>query len=585
MIRLIRLLQIFLAGFAIIVTTSCIQKNKALSQSEKYSSYEIWASDQSNSVAGIKANGIKGSYLWIWDSNDMLNQLTAGVDAKPLGCAGDNRGPCNLLEVFPQNLDEYVNGKRTGRKLSDLEGFGRLHGMLADPQNKYVNANIFAPMGGYIGIIDTETKTAVALFRVTATNVGGADNKKRSVHMSYWNADGSAILIANLHGKLLERIDIKRDHNGSITNAAFNKSASLALGKNIAVTAQPSVFLGNNAAGRAMLGTIIGSYQKTAFSDLTPNQLCKENGCKAGKDGSMGGRPNNVIICPIVTSNNHAYITLGGGGLLVADTLATPMAIIGEYGKEAVNGAGCGGIQTNNEIWFNAGVSASPAGATQSTFTVYTLNDKAFSKTKPHAENMPTPYLVFKDTNNTATIGNTHTTSKTNDSGQLPGTSSRRDSHGMAKTMKDNFVHVGDRIQNIVEVFDASTKRRSMYDLSSADGKGNGIGPCGKKSVSDDSGLPINDPAPDLMEPSPDRQYLFVALRGPTPVSVKHSAQGSCPGVGIIKVTENGASGKLVGVLRSTNKLDTSPQKSPGGYAYKGREHSDIHGVTIVKRQ
>lgn len=585
MIRLNHLIQIIFLGFVVTITVSCTQKEKIASQAETKPGYEIWASDQSNSVTGIDARGVKGSYLWIWDSNDMETQLGGGPDALPLACAGDEVGPCDLLAVFPQTLDEYVNGKPTGRKLSNLEGFGRLHGMLADPQNQYVNANIFAPNGGYIGIIDTKSKTAVALFRVTATNVGGADSKKRSVHMSYWNADGSAILVANLHGKLLERIDITRDNQGAITQATFNKSASLALGKNLSVTAQPSVFLGENAAGDEMRGRVAGSYQTSAFSDLTPNKVCKENGCAAGKDGTQGGRPNNVIICPIISASDNAYITLGGGGLLVADYTATPMAIIGEYGKEAVNGAGCGGIQISNYVWINAGVSASPAGATQSTFTVYNLDDNAFSKTRPNTENMPIPERVFEDVGNTGTIGNINAVSKANNSGQLPGFSSRRDAHGMAKTGNNAYVHIVDRIQNSVEVFNTSDNRRATYDLTSTDGKGNGTGPCGEKSVTDDPSLPSNDPAPDLMEASPDHKYLFIALRGPTPVSVAHSAQGSCPGIGIVKVTEDGASGKLVGVLRSTNTLDTAPQQAPGGHAYKGREHSDIHGVTLVKRQ
>jgi hypothetical protein len=76
----------------------------------------------------------------------------------------------------------------------------------------------------------------------------------------------------------------------------------------------------------------------------------------------------------------------------------------------------------------------------------------------------------------------------------------------------------------------------------------------------------------------------MVALRGPRPVSVRHSAQGSCPGVGIIALENDGASGRLVSVLRSTNTLDNSGAGAPGGYAYTGIEHSDIHGVTIIQK-
>jgi hypothetical protein len=139
--------------------------------------YEVWASDQSNSVSGIAGAGLKGSYLWIWDSADIEAQLAGGPDAQPLGCerfdggnAKKNVGPCNLLDVFPQTLREIgSDGLPTGNTLADLPAFGRLHGMIEDPQNMYVNANIFAPNGGYVGVIDTSTKEAIALFRVPAS--------------------------------------------------------------------------------------------------------------------------------------------------------------------------------------------------------------------------------------------------------------------------------------------------------------------------------------------------------------------------------------------------------------------------------
>ena len=148
--------------------------------------YEIWGSDQSNSVANVESRGVDGSWIWVWDSKDVKKQLKTGKEAKPLGCDGKNRpgdGPCDLHKVFPANLKEYdAAGKETGKTLANLPAFGRLHGMLPDPQNKYMNANIFAPNGGDVGIIDGETKEGVALFRVTGTNAG------RSVHMSFWNS-------------------------------------------------------------------------------------------------------------------------------------------------------------------------------------------------------------------------------------------------------------------------------------------------------------------------------------------------------------------------------------------------------------
>jgi len=539
----------------------------AFSAHAENSGYEVWAPDQSNSVVDAGAPGVNGSFIWIWDSTDIEAQLAGMGDAQPLGCGNNNGG-------------NAPNGTSTGNLLSDLNGFGRLHGILPDPQSRYVAASIFAPRGGYIGIIDTETKGAIALFRVTGTNVAGPDT--RSVHMSFWDATGSAIIISNLHGKVLERIDITRSPSGKIKEAVFNRSASLGLGKSMAITSSATYFAGKNQHGKKLMGGIVGEYSLADFGDLTPNGFCKENGCNSGPDGIAGGRPNNVVICPIPSANGNAFITMGDGGLLVAKTGTTPMTIVGEYGNQVLNGAGCAGAQSGNEMWLNAGVSASGAGATQSTFTMYALDDTAFDQSNP--ENIPVPIEAFKDPTNTNTIGNLAGSTTSNLSGQVPGITTRRDAHGAAVTTNKQFVHNVDRIQNVVEVFNTSTYTRGTYDLTSADGQGNGFGACMDKSVADDVGLPPNDAAPDLMEVTPDGKYLMIAFRGPRPVSVGHSAQGSCPGVGVVELLDGGASGRLVGVLRSTNTIDNSGATAPGGYAYTGIEHSDVHSATVVRK-
>ena len=562
---------------AIAMLASMLTISSTVAESE---GYEIWGSDQSNSVADVDSRGVSGSWLWVWDSKDVETQLQGGEVAKPLGCNGKNmagEGPCNLYDVFPSTLEENDANGSTGKNLSELSGFGRLHGMLPDPQNLYMNVNIFAPDGGYIGIIDGETKEAVALFRVTGTNIG------RSVHMSFWSSDGSALLVANLHGKVLERIDIERNENGKIINATFNKSASLGVGKEMTITDEAKVYLGTNSQGNPMLGSISGSYEEADFGNLTPNSICKENECTEASSDKPVGRPNNVIICPITSENDNAYITFGGGGLLIADIKTTPMQIIAEYDNQTVNGAGCGGVQVGNEMWLNAGVSASKAGATQSTFTMYSIDDSQLGKTS-NSPNKPIPKMIFKDPTNTTTIGNGDGNSNEDLTGQLPGTTTRRDAHGMARTLSGSHIHNVDRIQNNVEVFNTKTLARTTYDLTSADGQGNGVGPCAEASVIDDPNLPGNDPAPDLIEPTPDGKYLVVALRGPIPVSVAHAAQGSCPGVGIIELLDDGASGRLAGVLRTTNTVDNSPMSAPGGYEYQGNEHSDIHGASVRKK-
>ena len=198
---------------------------------------------------------------------------------------------------------------------------------------------------------------------------------------------------------------------------------------------------------------------------------------------------------------------------------------------------------------------------------------------------------VFQDATNTSTLGNVDGTTTANDSGQKPNMTTRRDSHGMASTIDGKYVHVVDRIQNVMEVFDSENfKHVGTYDLVSKDGKSGRegpAGPCHPESVIDDALMIVNDPAPDLMDISPGGDYFVIAFRGPKPVSVTHAAQGSCPGVGIVKITEGGRSGKLVGVLRATNTIDNVPIGTiPGGFDYTGAERSDVHqALTIDKNK
>lgn len=127
--------------------------------------FEIWGSDQSNSVVGETSAGVRGSFLWIWDSDSILEDFE---DASPLSCTPDSAiGPCDILDIFPGTLMEYDESGPTGNILNDLDGFGRLHGVLKDTTERYVAANIFTPGGGYVGVMDTMTKEAIGLFRVT----------------------------------------------------------------------------------------------------------------------------------------------------------------------------------------------------------------------------------------------------------------------------------------------------------------------------------------------------------------------------------------------------------------------------------
>jgi hypothetical protein len=562
------------------------QQSKAMIES---SAYEVWAADQSNSVPGQTGKGLKGSYIWIWDSESMTDYLKSPspTSPEPLSCTPDAEvGPCNLLDVFPPELLR-CSGDDCFEKLEDLPSFGRLHGVLVDPSGRYVTANIFAPGGGYVGIIDTKTKEAVGLFRVTQVGIGGAG--KRSVHLSTWTEDGSAILVANLHAKMIERIDVVRDDDGGIMDLHFNIGAGVYMGKDFEVIEEASYFTGMNAYGNHLMGSVMGSYDNADVGDLTPSGACKESTCTGGASILGGSRPNNVPITPVPTANSHAYVTLGGGGLFVLKTDTTPMQIIGEYGNAIVNGAGVVGYEVGNKVFIESGVSASGAGATQSAFSLYVFDDTLFSASGVVHQNVPAPIQAFKDPSNTNTGGNVDNLETMDRTGQLPQSSTRRDAHGLWPTIDGKYIHINDRIQNVVEVFDAETYQLvNTYDLVSVDGKSGRTGPsgpCRAMSVTDDAGLVLNDPAPDLMEISPDGKYFILAFRGPAPVTVPHAAQGSCPGVGIVEITENGKGGKLVGVLRTTNTVDdTAAGRMDGGHDYIGSERSDPHyAITVPK--
>lgn len=143
-----RTVNLFTLFFSLICTMRlsflCLFSALPFASSEKY---EVWASDQSNSVAGQDALGVKGSFLWIWDSDSIAKQLAGNGDATSLSCTPSATvGPCDLMEIFPQTLVETdADNTATGQTLADLPSFGRLHGVMKDPQNLYVNANIFAP--------------------------------------------------------------------------------------------------------------------------------------------------------------------------------------------------------------------------------------------------------------------------------------------------------------------------------------------------------------------------------------------------------------------------------------------------------
>jgi len=517
--------------------------------------WEVWLSDQSNSadISSENPAGTFGSRILIYESQDILKA--------PPGTyfEDDARFHPTVIEavdIFPNALEELG---------ANLE---RLHGMLPHPSHRFMNANFFGPGVGIVGIIDAEgqcktsrngfkrckpikgapegaEKLAKALFRTTGPE-GGAPNN----HMSFWSADGTKLIVANLSSKLLERIDYDRVSD----TFTFNKSATLDLVGGRDLTAMEATADSTLPAGR-----VSGQYANFQ-PETTPSGAMKEG----------EGRPNNVVICPILSSNNqHVYVTFGGGGLFVVDMTTEPMSIVAEYTNDVISGAGCGGAEGGGFIHLNAGASASAAGADDSVFVMYRLPidypDGARPSTIP---NQPPVIKFFEE--------------KTLDIADESELSTRRDAHGMTIDPTKRYLYQFDRIQNVAEVFDmgkivnipsASLAAQAGAHAGTIDLTGSGfcVGEGGNFVNQADEGYATNDdPAPDLVDISPDGKQLIVSFRGANPVTVKHAALGSCPGFGVVTLEGDGSTGALTHVFRTFLEDGTGTKNL-----------SDIHAAAV----
>jgi DNA-binding beta-propeller fold protein YncE len=237
-------------------------------------------------------------------------------------------------------------------------------------------------------------------------------------------------------------------------------------------------------------------------------------------------RPDNAPICPAgIASNGLLFETLRGGGLFVVDTLATPMRIVGEYDRATIHPNGCGGVELNGKIYLNSG-GGTASNPLESDLYRFFLAD--FSTT-PNPPNTPLPTIIFSQ----------------DDQGFV-------DSHGVTLTRNGRFLWVGDRAANKVVVVDTT-----------ADLVVNEFSLLGEES---------GDPAPDLMDRSPSGQRVYVALRGPSPltgnVAGVNNAVGSTPGLGVIRVQSGGLQGALQAIAPITN--------GSGGV-----ERADPHAVRV----
>ena len=239
-------------------------------------------------------------------------------------------------------------------------------------------------------------------------------------------------------------------------------------------------------------------------------------------------RPDNAPICPIVdASSRFVFVTLRGGGMFVIDAKQTPMEIVGEYDMSAVKGNGCGGTQVGGHMYINSGGRPGALAHLQMFgFDIYRFPVAGF--VRGNRPNEPAPLRVFS-------------------------AAGEHDSHGMAATIGGRHIWVMDRHANTAEIISTSTNERvNTVQLF---------------------GALSSDPAPDLVDASPNGDLLFVALRGSLPLSGDpHIATGSTPGLGIIDVDRNGRGGQLAAILRISN-IDAN-----------GVERADAHAVRVRLR-
>ncbi|MDE3035168.1 MAG: hypothetical protein KGJ14_04265 [Nitrospirota bacterium] len=332
----------------------------------------------------------------------------------------------------------------------------------------------------------------------------------RRPHMLFFTKDQSHAILSFLSGQVL------------FMDAATKKpEACLSMGKNVHAawpTPDQTMALAANMADKTMI-RIRTDYAAHKFSFDPEKDVLKLGPLEGGE------RPDNAPVCPITDgSSKYAVITLRGGGLLVAGVTETPMKVVASLDNRQVHPGGCGGIQVGDTLYINSGggwpADKFPNSASLA-YDVYALDLSGLPKS------LSAKLLSTRD-------------------------DTFADSHGMAAVGR--YLWSADRAGNNIEIID------TVANLSV--GAVNLAG-----SISD-------DPAPDLLDVSPDGQYVFAGTRGPAPLTgndkAVNNATGSTPGVGVIKVMAGGKGGEFVGVARISNMKD-------------GKETADTHGIAVRK--
>jgi hypothetical protein len=454
--------------FALIVLLGALLALAASAASAQAGGYEVWMTDQNNTAGFSEAapRGTHGGRLVIHDGDDL------DVRRRPV----DDPEVLELAELFAVGGPHNATGAAVVRP----------HMLAPSPDHRYMAVSFVA--SGHVAIVDADRRRPAALFRMSPGAAGA-----RQAHAAFWTHDGRSLIVANQNGKLLERID--RDPGGGFTHVT---GATLDLAGCVTPNGHPCE-------------------TATPASDADPGYLGLHN------------RPDNAPICPVITSDDRAYVTLRGGGLLVVDVSRTPMAIVGEYGTSAIGRDGCGGRQDDDDVYLSTGT-GTPA-TNPSEFSVFRFRNAFPGAPGFLAPNTPPAALLFRDAT----------------------PESPNDAHGMVLTRRSRYLWQFDRLGNAAQVFDA--RRDPPRHIGGVDLTAPGLSA---------------DPTPDIADLSPGGDRIYVALRGPQPQTGAHASAGDTPGLGIVSLRGGGRTGALTHVLRTTS---TNP--------VTGGEESDAHGLAV----
>ena len=206
----------------------------------------------------------------------------------------------------------------------------------------------------------------------------------------------------------------------------------------------------------------------------------------------------NLPVIPVFsTSGKFMYVPQRGGGSYTIDATSTPMRVLGTVGKSAIGLQSCCATFVGDAVWTTAqgGVTS-----TTTSFNLYKVTG---------LPNAPAARKILSRTGNV-------------------------ESHGVLLVGK--YLWVVDRFANTLDIFDTSEATEPVRSLSLATGP-----------------LAGRDPAPDIMDLSPDGKTVFLSLRGKTPVTSNikdlNNSVGDVGGFAILTVTDEGRDAAVTSVV------------------------------------